>query len=109
MERSRYIPERVADRKTDLVIDRGFIHIDSIEYQIPENLYPEYLPEPIKLETMFGSYEATCAVEQGRLVYVRRFNLRKGRYPAEKYNEYVEFRRAISKADNTKLVLMNKT
>jgi transglutaminase-like putative cysteine protease len=109
MERSRYVPERVADRKTDLVIDYGFVHIDSIEYVIPENLYPEYLPSPVELKTAFGSYEATCTAEQGRVLYVRRFKLRKGRYPAEKYNEYVEFRRAIGKADNTKLVLMNKT
>lgn len=109
MNRSRYLAERVTERKTDLVIDQGFVHIDSIEYTVPENLYPEYLPAPVQLQTPFGSYEATCTAEEGRLLYVRRFTLRKGRYPAAKYNEYVEFRKAVGKADNTKLVLMNKT
>lgn len=109
MNRSGYLPEKISDRKTDLVIDNGFVHIDSIEYKIPEHLYPEYLPRPVQLQSSFGSYEATCIAEEGRLLYVRRFTLRKGRYPAAKYNEYVEFRRAIGKADNTKLVLMNKT
>jgi transglutaminase-like putative cysteine protease len=109
MSRSGYLAERISERKTDLVIDQGFVQIDSIEYKIPEHLYPEYLPRPVQLKTAFGSYESICTAEEGRLLYVRRFTLRKGRYPAAKYNEYVEFRRAIGKADNTKLVLMNKT
>lgn len=109
MNRSGRLPQAIEDRKSDLVIDYGFVHVDSIEYTIPEHLYPEHLPRPVKLETPFGWYEATCTAEQGRLVYVRKFMLRQGRYPAAKYNDYVEFRRSIGKADNTKLVLINKT
>ncbi|HEX7015266.1 MAG TPA: DUF3857 domain-containing transglutaminase family protein [Cyclobacteriaceae bacterium] len=109
MNRSGYLPQSISDRKTDLVIDHGFVHIDTIEYEMPEVLYPEFLPKPVELHTPFGSYEASCTAEAGRVVYVRRFTLKKGRYPALKYNEYVDFRRAIGKADNTKLVLMNKT
>jgi hypothetical protein len=48
-------------------------------------------------------------VEQGKLVYIRKIKMNKGTFPASSYREMVDFYRAISKADNTKMVFISKT
>jgi hypothetical protein len=35
--------------------------------------------------------------------------MNKGEFPAESYNELVEFYRNVNKADNTKMVFLSKT
>lgn len=109
MNRSDYIPEKNDDRKTDLVLESGYFHVDSVVYHIPETIYPEFLPEPITITSPFGDYQATFVVDEGSLTYVRRMSVRRGRYPADQYNAYIDFRKAVSKADNTKLVFLSKT
>lgn len=109
MSRNSYIPENLTTRKSNVVIDRGYVDADSIVYSIPEAIYPEFIPESIKHESRFGSYEARFALEEGRLVYTRRLKVKEGNYPPESYQEYVDFYRNVSKADNVKIVFLNKT
>lgn len=42
-------------------------------------------------------------------MYIRRLMMRKGTFPASSYNDLIDFYRNISKADNAKMVFMNKT
>ena len=42
-------------------------------------------------------------------VYVRRVKMNKGEFTPETYNEFVEFYKSVKKADNTKIVFLNKT
>lgn len=109
MNRLTYPAEKNEPRMSDLVLDFGYVDIDTIVYHIPENLYLEFLPEPVRITSPFGKYEASFAMDPGRLLYVRRMSVRKGRYPAPQYKEFVDFRKAISKADHQKLVFLNKT
>lgn len=109
MNRLTYLPDRGEQRKSDLQLDFGYVDTDSIVYHIPESLYPEFLPEPIRITSPFGEYHASFVIAEGSLVYIRRMSLREGRYPASQYNAYVDFRKAISKADNLKLVFLSKT
>lgn len=109
MNRLTFLPEESQQRKTDLQIDFGYVDIDSIVYHVPENLYPEFLPEPILISSPFGEYQANFVIDQGSVVYIRKMSLREGRYPASQYSAYVDFRKAITKADNLKLVFLSKT
>ncbi|HTH58485.1 MAG TPA: DUF3857 domain-containing transglutaminase family protein [Cyclobacteriaceae bacterium] len=109
MNRISSVPEKLAERKTDVVRKRNFIDVDSIVYSIPENLYPEFVPQPVKYTSRFGEYEATFKFDAGQVIYTRRLKMWKGRYPKESYNELVDFYKNINKADNTKLVFLNKT
>lgn len=109
MNRLSHPSERNEERKSDLVLDLGYVELDSVVYHIPEGLYPEFLPEPVRISSPFGEYEASCAVDAGSLVYVRRMSVHKGRYAASEYGAYIDFRKAISKADNLKLVFLSKT
>ena len=109
MNRSTYIPEKLEARKTPVVLKTSYIDLDTIRYHLPEGIYPEFLPEPVKIINRFGEYEATYKVDQGSLVYIRKVRINKGEFPAETYNELVDFYRNVNKADNTKLVFMSKT
>jgi transglutaminase-like putative cysteine protease len=109
MERSTFVPEKVQQRTTNVVRDFPYIDTDTIRYHLPEEIYPEFLPQPVKLSTRFGEYEATFKVDQGSLIYTRRMKMNKGEFPPESYNELIDFYKNISKADNTKVVFMTKT
>jgi len=109
MNRWSYVPEKTTERKTDIIQRTNGIDIDTIHFSIPENLYPEFLPEPVKINSKFGEYEATFKFDAGKVTYIRRMKVWKGRFRKESYNEFVDFYKNVSKADNIKLVFLNKT
>lgn len=109
MNKSATVLPKSEARKNDVYIRTGFIDADTIEYSIPEGLYAEFTPEPINIKSRFGEYSATFALSQGKLVYIRRFQMTGGTYPPESYAELGEFYKSINKADNTKVVFVNKT
>lgn len=109
MNRNSSIPEKLDDRKTEIVKRIGFIDVDTIRYRLPEEIYPEFLPEDINIKSRFGEYEASYKVEQSNLVYIRKLRMNKGEFPADSYQELIDFHRGINKADNTKMVFMSKT
>ena len=109
MNRSTTLPEKLESRKTNVVTRSAYVHMDTINYTLPEGIYPEYLPAPVNLRTRFGEYEASYLLDQGKLIYVRKLKMNKGEFPAESYNELVEFYRSLSKADNAKMVFLSKT
>lgn len=109
MSKNSFVPEKVESRKTEIVRSMGYTDLDTIRYQIPNEIYPEFLPEPVKLKSRFGEYESSYSVDQGLVLYTRKMVMRKGRYPAEAYQELIDFYKAVTKADNVKLVFLNKT
>lgn len=109
MNRRSHVPEKIAERKTEVVTKSNFVDQDTVVLSIPENLYPEFLPQAVKISSKFGEYEANFQFDAGKVVYTRRLKMWKGRFPKESYNELVEFYKNVSKADNTKLVFLNKT
>jgi len=109
MNRISFIPEKVEDRKTDVYRKNAYTHLDTIRYNLPEELYPEFLPETINIQSRFGEYHATFTLDQGKVVYTRKVVMKKGVFPPDSYNELIDFFKKISKADNTKLVFLNKT
>jgi hypothetical protein len=109
MNRSTYVPEKVENRKTKVIRKMAYTDLDTIRYHLPAELYPEFLPENVKINNRFGEYESSFKIDQGNLVYTRKVKMNKGEFPAESYGELIDFYRNISKADNAKLVFMNKT
>ena len=101
-----YIPPRIEDRKQNLYIDRGFVDIDTVEVEIPENFKVEMLPESTVLETPFGKYEIEFSqVENSKLRYTRNLHITKGDFPPSEYENYRDFLRTIARLDRTKVLL----
>lgn len=109
MNRSTFIPEKVENRKTNVVRKVAYIDLDTIRYHLPEELYPEFLPEPLTYRSRFGEYEASFKFDQGTLVYTRKLRMNKGEFSAESYQELIDFYKSINKADHAKMVYLNKT
>ena len=109
MNRITFVPEKIAERKSDVVCRTNYTDLDTINFSVPENLYPEFLPEPIIIKSKFGEYEASFKFDAGKVTYTRRMKVWKGRFPKETYNELVDFYKNVNKADNIKLVFLNKT
>jgi hypothetical protein len=87
----------------------AYTDLDTVSYHLPKGIYPEFLPDDVKINNRFGEYEASFKVDEGNLVYIRKAKMNKGEFPAKSYQELMDFYRSMSKADNTKLVLMSKT
>jgi transglutaminase-like putative cysteine protease len=109
MNRSSYIPPKTENRKNNVFIKSSFVDVDSITYHIPEEIYPEFVPQPVKISNRFGEYEATFKFDNGKLLYIRKLKRVPGEFPANSYNELIDFHKSINKADNTKIVFLNKT
>lgn len=109
MNRNSYIPEKLEKRNTDIVLRMPYIDEDVIEYTIPEAIYPEFVPEAVNIKSRFGEYESSFKVDQGKLIYSRKVKMNKGQFPADSYNEFLEFYKSMNKADNVKVVFVNKT
>lgn len=109
MNRSTFIPEKLEKRKTNIVTRMAYTDEDTIEYIIPESIYPEFVPSVVKLKSRFGEYEASFTVEENKLIYTRKIKMNKGEFPSDSYTELVDFYRSLNKADNVKIVFLSKT
>ncbi len=109
MNKISYIPEKVADRKTQVVRHSNYIDRDTVILELPESIYPEFLPEPTVIKSKFGEYNASVKFDQGKIIYTRTMKVWKGRYSKETYQELIDFYKNVSKADNVKLVFLSKT
>ena len=109
MNRNTFIPEKVEDRKQEIVRRLAYIDVDTIRYLLPEGIYPEFIPEDVQIKSVFGEYQTSYKVDQGTLVYTRKMKMNKGEFPPSAYQELIDFYRGISKADNTKMVFISKT
>ena len=103
------LPKKSATRKTDLILKTPFMDVDTIVYHLPEGIHVEYLPEPVEVQSDFGTYKAKVTVTEGKATYVREFKMKKGRYPATAYKDLADFFKKIVKADKTKMVFLTST
>lgn len=109
MNRSTFIPQKLEKRNTNIVLRMPYIDQDIIHYNLPPEIYPEFIPEAIILKSRFGEYESSFKVDQGTLIYTRKLKMNKGEFPPDSYNELINFYKSINKADLVKMVFMSKT
>jgi|GEM_PF-3897200 len=100
------VPLNNPNRKADFVLTSNYIDADTIVFQIPTGYSIEFLPETIKLNSKFGDYQAEFKFKDGLLTYIRRVLMRQGQHPATGYNEWVDFRKKIVRADKNQVVFV---
>ncbi|MDJ1484578.1 DUF3857 domain-containing protein [Cytophagaceae bacterium YF14B1] len=108
MNASSYIPPKTENRKNEIVLRMAYQDIDTVVYQLPKGYGIEFVPETIKIESKFGTYQSSLQTKEGEITYIRSVTVNRGKYPASAYNEWVDFRKKIVKADKTQMVLVNK-
>ena len=105
------IPIEEEARKEELYLDPNvynFEDTDQTTYQLPENLTPEYLPQPVKVSSKFGEYSQTITLQNNTLSYNRHVMCKGGTFAASDYNEWVDFIKKIKKQYRTKVVFVEK-
>ena len=100
-----YVPTRYRSRKMPVEISRGYMDEDTFKIEIPKGYEIEALPDNSIIKNKFGEYQFQISNSDNTITYKRRLLIKKGQYPNTDYKNYRDFRKQISKADNTKIVL----
>jgi Domain of Unknown Function with PDB structure (DUF3857) len=101
--------KRIKNRRTQFIVERGFLDSDEITITLPEGFTIESLPQNFELKTKFGEYKTEIIKKDDiNLVYKRSFFISKGLYTNTEYEECRLFIENLSRNDNAKIVLLKK-
>jgi transglutaminase-like putative cysteine protease len=110
LNQSISVPDKIEERMTPFVIERGFFDKDNIEIIVPQGMTIKSKPNDINISSKYGNYTAEFLLkDKGVLVYKRSLLLKSGEFPKEEYQKFREFFKKINKADQSKVILTNKT
>lgn len=94
-------------RKHPVVLEsRAFS--ETVRVKLPAGFEVDELPDPLKLDASFGSYNTTYAVKDGELVFTRTLAQRAGSIPAAQYQAVRSFFERIRAAELAPVVLVRK-
>ena len=102
------IQKMLKPRYSDVIISRSSIDYDTLIYKIPKNYKYESLPSPVTINSRFGNYACSVSAKENEIIYIRKFTILEGRYRPSEYKELYDFILAVSKADNSKVLLSKK-
>jgi uncharacterized protein DUF3857/transglutaminase superfamily protein len=94
-------------RKHPVVLDsRSFS--ETVRVKLPEGFEVDELPDAMKLDASFGSYNTNYQVKNGELVFTRTLAQRAGSIPASQYQTVRSFFERIRAAELAPVVLTRK-
>jgi hypothetical protein len=102
----RFIPNET--RKFDIDLSYEYTDIDSIEIKIPAGYVAEAIPQNVKVESKFGTYNASVKFFEDKIMYYRDMEQFSGRFPSKDYGDLVKFYDQVYKADHNKVVFVKK-
>lgn len=105
LDRQREVPKKVNKRLSDVIIRNSKIAIDTIKIEIPAGYQAESVPGAIKTESRFGTYSLEVSAGDNAIICIRRIEMKKGKFPADSYNELIDFYKKVVTADNSKASL----
>jgi len=103
--RNTYVPNRYRNRKSDLVIQRGYLDEDNFNIKIPQGYQVEAMPEKFELKNEFGEYLIESKLHANKITFNRKLLIKNGTYPKSSYKNYRDFRKQIAKHDTSIIVL----
>ena len=103
------IPSYSRNRKSPLFIQRNYSEDDTITYELPEGFSLEAIPDPVSIESEYGTYSFNVENKGDSIIFTRHFEIRKGEFPKEQYNDFVEFLEKIVQSDKSKAVISKKS
>ena len=103
------ISEKLEERKDDFYLNPNaysFLDIDSVTVTLPVGYVVENRPKDLRIEAPFGEFEFKVSVlSSNQLLFLRKVKLQGGKYPKEVYKEWIDFVKAINRADKQRTVL----
>ena len=99
------VPRALQQRVQPVSIDYGYVDIDTMVVTIPEGYVIEALPQQVNEVSPFGELSQTFVAGDNTVTVVTRHLMRDGRYPATEYNTLRNFKSAVKKAYDQRIVL----
>ena len=94
--------------RTHAVVLDAQAYSESVNVKLPAGFDVDELPDPVKLDTAFGSYSTSYAVKDGQLHFTRAFKQRAATIPAADYAAVRLFFERIRAAEQSPVVLAKK-
>jgi transglutaminase-like putative cysteine protease len=98
-------PFQSASRKTPVSFKWPVYEIDTVNYELPQGYTLEKIPSKISIASDFGKYTTLVTKSGSTIQYVRTFEIYKGEFSVEKYDDIVIFFDKIVTADENKVML----
>jgi len=92
-------------RKVGVDLEHTMQASDSFDIEIPAGYVVDELPDPVKVDMGFASYESSTVVQGKTLHYTRTYTVRKVSLPAEQYPELIRLAGIIDNDEQGRAVL----
>lgn len=79
--------------------------VDTYEIEIPKNYRVEDIPDPVKIDVGFASYQSKIEVEGSKLRYRREYIVRELSVPSENFDDWVKLQGIIGADESAAVVL----
>ena len=96
-----------ATREQPVVLE-PYAFDETVRVNMPAGFAVDELPDPIKLDTAFGSYATTYETKDGQLLFTRKLTLRPATIPVAQYETVRSFFQKIRAAEQSPVVLARK-
>ena len=96
-----------AKRKHPVVLTSNS-YSETARVKLPSGFAVDEMPDPVKLDTAFGSYATSYEVKDGVLIFSRKLVQRATTIPVEQYNSVRSFFERIRAAEQAPVVLIRK-
>jgi len=95
------------ERKHPVVL-RATAYSETVTVQLPAGFAVDEVPDPVKLETSFGTYNTSYEVKGNELIFRRKLSQQATTIPAADYAIVKKFFESIRAAENAPVVLARK-
>jgi hypothetical protein len=90
------------------IVIKATAYSESVSVKLPAGFVVDEMPDPVKLETSFGSYATTYEVKDGQLLFTRKLVQRAATIPVDGYASVRSFFQKIRAAELAPVVLARK-
>ena len=102
---AKHLPkEEIGKRKFPFYFIYPYQDIDTVYIKLPHSYKLESQPKNKTIEKSFAGYYCEYDFKDGKLFYVRRFELLQNNIPLSLYPEFYEFMKQVIEADKSKFV-----
>ncbi len=102
-------PKEQNNRTQGVWLSYRFSEKDSTVFEIPENFKIETMPKETIIETEFGSFSTQIINDiSGNIVFKRELRITENKLKPEQYDDFRDFFRSVSKADEQQFVLVKR-
>lgn len=95
------------DRKHPVMIDSNSFR-EKVTFSLPAGFAVDETPEPVKVETPFGTYATTYEVKDSKLYFTRSLTMKRATVTVDRYKEVRDFYTRMLNAEQAPVVLIRK-